>query len=265
MDYHSYGTKLVTNNPDARTVCTTIEGQRIWFKQPVPPKARVWHKIQKFLAGTINHPILRVTVSNGGASALRAEAQRLIEFKERGFHAPEVLAVYDDMIVMTDAGPQLRAYLDQLQSYDERLTLLKTTMQEMARLHQSGLAHGRPYMRDMTWDGEKIGFLDLEEDPLKVMPLSTAQARDVWIFISAASRYARRAGCKNIYEGDLVYELYDEYARSANEDTLKELRSFVLFLKPIRKVLDNKILWNHIGRDARQSVFVNRCLESCFK
>lgn len=265
MDYRRIGQQLVTNNPDARTVCTEIEGRNIWFKQPVPPKARVWHFLQKGFSLLIPRPILRATVSKGGAAALRAEAARLVQFKEAGFHVPDVLAVHDDMIVMTDAGPQFRAALDTMPDYESRLMALKKAIRTMAALHKAGLPHGRPYMRDMTWDDEKLGFLDLEEDPLKVMPLHTAQARDVWIFLSAASRYALKNGCKKTYEGNLAAELYAEYAKDAAPETLAELESFVRFLSPLRKLLDRPLLWDHIGRDVRQSIYVNRCLEAYLK
>lgn len=261
MDYYSFGSALIEKNPEARTLCGDLEGRRIWIKQPVPPKTRIWHLIQKAVSCIIKNPILRVTVSQGGSRVLRAEAERLRKFRQMGFHVPEVLAVHDDMIIMTDIGPQFRQFLDQTKDFEGRLALLKICMQSMASLHNAGLAHGRPYMRDMTWDGERIGFLDLEEDPVTVMPLATAQARDVWIFLSAASRYALKSGSKTVYEDRLIIELYNEYAQSANKQALDELRSLVKFMRPLRLLLDNRLLWPKIGRDARQSAFVNRCLE----
>lgn len=261
MHYLDIGAKLLQENPQSRTLHGLIDGQKIWFKQATPPKARIWHYLQRGLSIILPLPILRSTVSAGGETALRAETARMIFFKEQGFHVPEVLASNSQMFAMTDLGPQFREVLDNA-APDDYLPLLKKAIQTMARLHRAGLAHGRPYMRDMTWDGEQIGFLDLEEDPLHVMPLPAAQARDVWIFLSAASRYARRRGEKTIFEGPLIGALYDEYAAHGTPETLAELRRFVLFLRPLRRLLDRKIFWNHIGQDARQAVYVNRCLEA---
>ncbi len=265
MDYLDFGSCLITANPKSRTICGDYDGQKVWIKQTVPPKARIWHTLQRVLASVLGLPILRATVSAGGPENLRAEAERLRLFKDRGFKVPDVLAVYDDLLVMTDAGPQLRATLDSTMDKDARHALLKTAMRAMANLHRAGLAHGRPYMRDMTWDGARIGFLDLEEDPVQVMPLVTAQARDIWIFLSAASRYARCPGDKAKYEPALINALFAEYKPGADERVLKELRDFVLFLRPVRRFLDRKIFWKKIGTDARQSVFINRCLESCLE
>lgn len=261
MDYRQHGLSLTRNNPGARTISAVIDGRKVWFKYPVPPKARIWHVLQRIIAAIAGMPILRSTVCSGGAKALRDEAARLKLFQTQGFHAPDILAIHDDMIVMGDAGPQYRDVLDRLDSRCEQAKSLGKAMLELARLHAAGLAHGRPYMRDMTWQNDMLFFLDLEEDPVKVMPVKTAQARDVWIFLSAASRYATVPGDKKRYEGSLIQDLFDTYASAANPDTLEELKSFVCFITPLRKLLDRPSLWPKIGRDARQSVYVTRCLE----
>ncbi|PZQ43449.1 MAG: hypothetical protein DI551_12130 [Micavibrio aeruginosavorus] len=261
MDYHAFGHSLIPSSPHTRTMCGELDGRKIWIKLPVPPKARIWHHLQRILASALGKPILRYTVSPGGGESLYKEADRLCAFKESGFHVPDVLGVYDDMMVLSDAGPQLRETLDKTKDLQTRTALLKTAMLEMARLHAKGLAHGRPYMRDMTWDGTRIGFLDLEEDPVRVMPLSTAQARDIWIFLSAASRFSRVPGDKLRYEGPLISDLLTTYREQADPKTMQELNNLVHFLKPVRKMLDRSWLWGKIGTDARQSVYVNRCLE----
>lgn len=264
MDYRQHGISLTRDNPGARTISALIDGRKVWFKYPVPPKARIWHMLQRFIAAIAGMPILRSTVSSGGAQALHDEAARLKLFQQQGFHAPDILALHDDMIVMGDSGPQFRDVLDRLGNRDAQAGLLKKSMLELARLHSAGLAHGRPYMRDMTWENETLFFLDLEEDPVKVMPIKTAQARDVWIFLSAASRYATVPGDKTRYEGSLIHELFDVYASAANPAALDELKDFVRFIAPLRKLLDRPSLWDKIGRDARQSVYVTRCLEERF-
>jgi tRNA A-37 threonylcarbamoyl transferase component Bud32 len=265
IDYEDFGTCLLSAHSRSRTIYGESGGQRIWIKQTVPPKARIWHTLQKLLAASLNRPFLRATVSEGGSKSLAMEAARLREFKAKGFHVPDVLGVYDNILVMTDAGPQLRAFLDQTLESEKRAFILKKAVQALAALHNAGLAHGRPYMRDMTWDGRHIGFLDLEEDPVLVMPIMSAQARDVWIFLSAASRYARLPGNKSDYDDALIADLFTEYKQCVDPAILDELRTMVEFAAPLRQFLDRKFLWSRIGTDARQSVFVNRCLESCLK
>jgi tRNA A-37 threonylcarbamoyl transferase component Bud32 len=265
MDYKEFGTCLISAHPESRTMSGDYEGQRLWIKQSVPPKARIWHALQKFLAAVTDMPILRATVSPGRHESLAAEAHRLGIFAERGFHVPKVVGLYQDMMVMTCAGPQLRAWLDSTLDCNKRKQALTAAIETLADLHAKGFAHGRPYMRDMTWDGTKIGFLDLEEDPVKVMPLATAQARDVWIFLSAASRYARTPGNKAHYEQDLITELFNSYYSKADPAVIKELQSFTNLLSPLRRWLEHPWAWKKIGTDARQSVFVTSCLEKKLK
>jgi hypothetical protein len=258
-EYLQFGQGLIASRPASRTLCGELEGRRIWIKKTVPPKARIWHGLQKLIAFLLRRPILRSTVSEGGGGSLHMEAARLAEFRAKGFHVPEVLAVSDEMLVLTDAGPQLREVLDKTEDEAQRLALLKKAVAELARLHAARMVHGRPYMRDMTVEGGRIGFLDLEENPLRVMPLRAGQARDIWIFLSAACRYARVPGPVPAYREDVIKAVFAEYAAAALPETLAELGSFVRFLEPLGRLLQNH-LWQQIGTDARQSVFTNYCL-----
>jgi tRNA A-37 threonylcarbamoyl transferase component Bud32 len=261
MDYLEFGRSLIIQYPQSRTIRGSGVEDYLWVKQAVPPKARIWHVLQRAIAACIPNPMLRATVSDGGGNALRMEATRLQEFRAKGFLAPEVKAFNDEMLILTHLGPQLRHELDQMTNVDQRLAVMKIATAELARLHNAGLAHGRPYLRDMTWDGDKIGFLDLEENPVDVMPLASAQARDVWVFLSAAARFARDPNEKNVYRPDVIFALFAEYRRHARDAALRDLETFVRMVRPLRYVLERQWLWQRVGSDVRQSVFVTQCLE----
>lgn len=62
-------------------------------------------------------------------------------------------------------------------------------MQSIAQAHARGAYFGQPLPRNLTWDGEKVGFIDFEEDPLEVMDLSEAQARDWLMFGYGVAKY----------------------------------------------------------------------------
>ncbi len=55
--------------------------------------------------------------------------------------------------------------------------------------HARGAYFGQPLPRNLTWDGDKVGFIDFEEDPLEVMDLSEAQARDWLMFGYGVAKY----------------------------------------------------------------------------
>ncbi len=259
-DYLQFGQNLTATHPESRTMYGIRDGQRIWIKQICPPKARIWHTLQKILAAALRQPILRCTVSPGGPDALAREASRLIIFKDRGFHVPDVLARNEQMLILSDAGPQLREWLDKNKENTARKRVLQEATRALARVHQAGMAHGRPYVRDMTWDDKRIGFLDLEEDPVRVMPLPCGQARDIWLFLGSAARFARVPDNKYLYEETLIRDLWAEYARHSDPQVIHALKNFVNFLNPFRSWPESDFMWRRIGNDARQSVFITRCL-----
>lgn len=265
MDYLQFGRKLIAQYPQSRTIRGRGADDCLWVKQAVPPKARIWHVLQKIIAACIPNPIVRVTVSDGGGNALRMEATRLQEFRVKGFHVPEVKEFNDEMLILTHLGPQLREALDQMTDAEARLEVMKNATRELARLHRAGLAHGRPYLRDMTWDGAQVGFLDLEENPVEVMPLASAQARDVWVFLSAASRFALDPVQKNVYRPHIIFALLAEYKSHSEGAALPELEKFIRMMKPLRYLLERRWLWEKVGNDVRQSVFVTQCLEVCLE
>jgi tRNA A-37 threonylcarbamoyl transferase component Bud32 len=264
MDYMTFGYSLTAQAPASRrTLRAEHAGRSIWIKQKTPSKSGPWHAAQRGIALCLRYPILRATVSSGEASC-RREAARLREFKAGGWHVPEVLAVNDDMLIMSDLGPSLKAFLDKTPDPETRLTVLRTAAGTLARLHQGGLVHGRPYLRDMTWDGTQIGFLDLEENPATVMPLEAAQARDVWIFLSSACRFAQAGEDKYAYDKSVIDLLFREYCRRARPAVLEELRTFVRLLKPLRLVSPG-FIWRRVGSDVRQSAIVTDYLAGALK
>ncbi len=263
----AWGETMIARHPHSRTIYghyeAAGEGADAWFwvKQISPPNARIWHGIQKILAGILRQPILRCTVSPGGSAALAQEAGRLRDFRARGFRVPEVMALDDRMMILSDLGPQLRTCLDDMPDEPLRRGPLQAAARALAELHEAGLCHGRPYIRDMTLVEGMIGFLDLEEDPVPLMSLPVAQARDVWVFLAAVARFARKPGDKYTYETPLIAEVFEAYRGHAREDTLAELAKFVHALRPLRRLAQTKFLWPKIGNDARQAAFISGWLE----
>lgn len=265
MDYHDFGRTLADEHPKSRTISGTFEGRKIWIKRPVPPKSRIWHSLQRLIAFMCGKQILRATVSRGGSRSLYLEAERLRAFKGTGFCVPDVLAIHDDMLILGDAGEQLRSLIDDKKDMADRKDLLAKAILNLAALHKAGLAHGRPYIRDMVWTGEQVGFLDLEENPVIVMDPAVAQARDVWIFLGAASRYARDKNNKLSYDKTLIQDLYKQYNMATGKDVERELKRFVRFLSPLLPLFEAKKLWPVIGTDARQAVITTRALKDYFE
>ncbi|OQP84667.1 hypothetical protein BTR14_18785 [Rhizobium rhizosphaerae] len=126
------------------------------------------------------------------AEAMVAREIRQIDRLTRaGFRTPEVLYRSPTALVLSDLGPNVLGQMKALRLIDAQGhdALLVRSAGELGRLHGARLCHGRPHPRDFSLSEEGFGFMDFEEDPVAVMPLPLAQARDLWLlFLQVASR-----------------------------------------------------------------------------
>ncbi|GAB5390303.1 MAG: hypothetical protein Alpg2KO_32710 [Alphaproteobacteria bacterium] len=177
-----------------------------------------------------------------------------------GIATPRLLAQTDAYLVLEDAGQPLGPLLKQQSYASQRLALLLQATQTLGHLHRAGLVHGRPHVKDMTLrggpDGPQIVLLDFEEDPLQVMSLPEAQARDVWLWLAAASRHVAAPA-----ELDALLRAY---LQDAPDDTDQALSRLARLLGPLNLVLTGMRL-NALGRDLKQISAATACLVRWFR
>lgn len=239
------------------TVGKVSRGARaVWIKRASQDKSKIWHGMQYLCSFVVLNPIVRPTVSAGGVESLAAEAARLEAFADAGIYVPNILQRGEDFLVLSDAGVELKSHLSALgnEQHAQRTALLKRAVKELARLHDAGFVHGRPHLKDMVYDRGRnmIGFLDLEEDPLAVMPAEHAQSRDIWLFLCSAARYLK-AGPQE------VEALYTLYLSERGMPPLRPLRGLVRLLAPLCWVV-RRLAYNHVGKDVRHVILVNEAL-----
>ncbi|WP_085580549.1 hypothetical protein [Thalassospira mesophila] len=180
----------------ARVFPLRWHGQRLWVKQAVAPKQKVWHRFQRFAAGILAVPMLRPTVSPGGCNGLRFETSHLLRMRDHGVHVPDLIMSDDNWIVLRDNGRILK---DQIKAAVAKGDIAKTcdliekAASGLADLHARDCAHGAPLLRNITIckDGS-IGFIDFEEDPEGCMPVADAQARDILLFLFSIQREIKK-------------------------------------------------------------------------
>jgi tRNA A-37 threonylcarbamoyl transferase component Bud32 len=81
----------------------------------------------------------------------------------RGVPVPQIIGEGPGVFVTCDAGPTLDGILrDQTGTVAERVAAFSDAAAALARLHRSGISHGRPVLRDLCWRDGKITFLDFE-------------------------------------------------------------------------------------------------------
>ncbi len=119
-------------------------------------------------------------------AAFRREVAALRLFNRVNAPAPELICAGPDFMVVRDTGQTVATLIDR-EGVDPH-PVLEAAGGGLAGLHAVGLTHGRPKLRDMTWDGKSLRFIDLEECRPAATPL--LRARDLLIFHHSLLRQA---------------------------------------------------------------------------
>jgi tRNA A-37 threonylcarbamoyl transferase component Bud32 len=123
----------------------------------LPDGRRFWLKRVERLSG-------RLRLQKGDpAKAFAAEREGLRALAAAGLPVAGVAAEGPDWVLMPDAGPVLPEVVrDPGRSEAEKLRAFEAAGRVLGRLHWAGMAHGRPAVRDVCWDGAEARFIDLE-------------------------------------------------------------------------------------------------------
>jgi len=169
-----------------------VGGRDAWLKSygGQPRARRAVNKVWNALAGGLGAAPLRSPPSHGGERAKQVEMRRIGELRASGVLVPEVLGEGPGTLLLSDIGPSLSSRLKSAADASQTDELVHRTVAEMVAAHRRGAYFGQAFARNITVapDG-RIGFIDFEEDPLEVMPLRDAQARDWVMFAAGVSRY----------------------------------------------------------------------------
>ncbi|TVS18641.1 MAG: hypothetical protein EA424_10440 [Planctomycetaceae bacterium] len=238
-------------HPDRLVFSLTFDQQKVWIKRRPEPKKLFWHRLQKILAVVLHAPLLRPTVSTGGAESLRHEADRLARLRAHGIPVPDVILCEPDFLVTEDCGAPLDVWLWTLPTIQERRVWLERALQLLLRVHAVGMVHGRPMLRDMLIEEGELTLIDLEEDPTQFMPLAHAQARDLWLFM---------VGVAPLLANEMeAAKVLAQWRDSICSETQRVLRRLVKTLRPFSWTLD-KTLARHLGRDLQRAVLANNAM-----
>ena len=137
------------------------------------------YRVLNGVAAIAGLPLLRDAPAPGGAAAQAIEVERLRALHAAGVFVPQVLHVDEQFFVMSYLdGPLLFSLL---QAGDENSRLWwQRGVAALADVHQRGQYLSQAFTRNCIGVGERVAMFDVEDDPLQVMSLAQAQARD-WL------------------------------------------------------------------------------------
>ncbi|WP_411034374.1 serine/threonine protein phosphatase [Shinella sp. BYT-45] len=226
----------------------------VWIKRYGTERPPVWTKAQAMLARLFSQPFLRPSPYLDSKGMIAREIRRIETFAAHGVPVPEVLYSSGSALVLSDVAPTVMARLDALRGADPAAhdALLVACAADLGALHGKGLCHGRPHPRDFFMAGERIGFMDFEEEPEAAMPLPTAQARDLWLLFLQLVDRARLGEAT----AEKAYAAWRASAPPAAEAELAEMLRFLgKFLSPTRLI--GRV---HMGSDLRRFLAATRYL-----
>jgi tRNA A-37 threonylcarbamoyl transferase component Bud32 len=154
-------------------------------------------------------PLLKAAPAHGGAHAQAIEIARLQGLADAGVAVPRVLHVEQDFFVQSWLGDRR---LDGLLKREQALDWWRRGLHTLVDVHARGQYLSQAFARNFIAAGETLAMIDFEDDPLEVMTLEQAQARDWLAYLHASALAFRsqwpapRAECVALLRSELARE-----------------------------------------------------------
>jgi tRNA A-37 threonylcarbamoyl transferase component Bud32 len=161
------------------------------------------------LARLTGLPLLKAAPAHGGARAQQIELDRLRRLAAAGVPVPQVLHAEDEFFVQTWLGD---ARLDQLLKRGDALLWWQRGLRVLVDLHARDQYLSQAFARNFIARGDALAMIDFEDDPLEVMTLEQAQARDWLAYLHASAlAFSKRmpaplADCVALLRAELAHE-----------------------------------------------------------
>lgn len=164
---------------------TERNGRTVWIKTYGDSGRRGRMATLRWVARGLQANSLLPPVPLTGEAACASELAMIRRLAAAGVRVPEVLEIGARHLVLSDLGPMLAGVLRRA-PLEQRETLLGHAFNALLDLHRRGVYASQSVVRNLTWSEGQIGFIDLEEDPVAMMSLPAAQARD-WLMLGYSS------------------------------------------------------------------------------
>ncbi|WP_141696821.1 lipopolysaccharide kinase InaA family protein [Methylophaga muralis] len=194
---------------DERVFDVKLQGSRFWIKQAEASSSTIWHYLSSIIAKISDNPLFTPTVTIDGNTALTGEIQRINQLKNEGASVPQIIASGENWFATADHGITLQKLFKRSELNDKQLQhILEQAAIALANLHNLGAWHGRPALKDILWDGEKVTLIDFEENPISHLTPVQCMSRDLFLFMHSVVRF---------YEADnpVISAVWNRYCENA--------------------------------------------------
>ncbi len=199
---------LHTFEPLQQQDVVLIERSQFWLSQrldviqistgPVLVKAQrqqrhpIRYALLSALAFVLKLPMIKAAPAPGGVDAQSIEVKRLQALRQAGVQVPAVLHTAPQWFAIEYIhAPTLLESLQKDIPMQERLSIWLQGAKALGHVHARGQALSQAFARNCLWYRGQTWFIDFEDDPVSVMPLAQAQARD-WLTYLYSTVWALR-------------------------------------------------------------------------
>ncbi len=160
--------------PEAKVL---VKGQR-------PTRGPGPHRLMNLLTWLAGVPYLKAVPVHGGARSQDIEIKRLRVLRAAGIAVPQVHHVGRDYFVMAYLGSNDLARTLREQGF-KAFGLWRAALEQLLHVHAQGQYLSQCFARNIIVSKSFEGLIDFEDDPLEVMSLVEAQARDWLIYLQS--------------------------------------------------------------------------------
>jgi len=196
-------------------------GEIVWRKHYGNPGRRLRMAMLRWLARRLGLNALLAPLPLQAEAACTTEASMIARLAALGAHVPSVLEQGERHLLLSHLGPTLGLLCKREPDSEARARLLAHGFDALLDLHSRGGYVSQAVARNLTFDGERVGFIDLEEDPRQMMPLAAAQARDALLWVQSSARFLADSPARY---ADLLADYLEREAPAVRGEILKTAR-----------------------------------------
>jgi len=192
--------RQIALRPESRVFSFMWEGQKYWIKRKRGNHRR--QLIKDSVEKEFYYELAHITMAARSADC-----------------APDMALLTDTYFALRDGGRNLTSVLRSELSEEEKRRVMRKAGGALASLHAAGLFHGRPALRDITWDGKKITLIDWESKTY-FRSLLRRQMTDILIFIQGMYR-------ESWMKEDYVRAAWEGYLANGGGSAADEAKRFL--------------------------------------
>lgn len=209
-----------------------------WLKKATPARGEFRYHALNFFSWMMRLPLLKAVPQPGGNQAIANEVGRINQLTKAGVKVPEILAYDESWILLKDVGQSIINTMKHKDTNQTNIqTLFQTCLNAIKDLHNNNQYLSQGFIRNMLLDPstQTVTFIDFEDDPMDVMCLAEAQARDVLLLVNSTARFF--VNDQAFFNDTLRHFLSDH-----NPSMVKALRSTTNRLQWITRIPMQKFL-----------------------